>query len=247
MGAIVVCLNGLTQNSIVIPFVAWIAMDVIVVCLKELKKQYPDFFWVLITRALVMAGIMFVQPFLRFYLADVVQVDNVTISLVKLLCAILICATITGLFGGKISDKIGRKRVVYIANGLIAFAAVAFLFNRGELYTLFIGAIFGIGYGAYISVDWALGCDVLPDEKNDAAKDMGIWHVATVLPQSFAPMLAGVILGLSGQEKVAGTDIVRYHWNGYATIFTICAVFLVLGAVLLRNVRERKDRFPQSA
>ena len=43
-----------------------------------------------------------------------------------------------------------------------------------------MGIVFGLGYGAYISVDWALATDVLPS-MDDYARDMGVWHVALTL------------------------------------------------------------------
>jgi MFS family permease len=202
--------------------------------------RYPDFFWVLVTRALVTLGMWCVQPFIQNYLSDVLHVKNDAEMGSYLLVVILACATITGLLGGKISDVIGRKKVVYVANTLIAICSIAFVFSHSLLYTFIVGALYGIGYGAYFSVDWALACDVLPN-MDDAGKDMGIWHISMVLPQTFAPALAGFVLGHVGTSTlVEGTR--HYALQGYQAAFTLGAVFLMLGAFFLRNVRERRDR-----
>jgi len=157
----------------------------------------------------------------------------------QVVLAMLVCATITGVLGGIISDRLGRRKiVVYVANTTIAAASVALLVSPSLTWVYVIGAVFGLGLGAYYSVDWAMGCDVLPN-KDDAAKDMAVWHVAMVLPQSIALPLAGWLLGLFGKTMThtpAGM-ITHYTHSGYTAIFCLAAFFLALGAVLLRNVR----------
>lgn len=197
-------------------------------------RKYPDFAWVWITRALVTMGMWTVQPYVLYYLRDVVGVRNPEQTAGMLMGAILIGATATGLLGGRVSDRIGRKRVVYIANFTIAAASVGFLFSHSLAFTFAIGMVYGLGYGAYYSVDWALGCDVLPC-KEDAAKDLGVWHIAMVLPQSLAPFIAGPLLQKYGHT--AGTG---YTLAGYTVVFSLAAFFLLLGAILLRNVRGVK-------
>jgi MFS family permease len=206
--------------------------------IKPLK--YKDFRWVLITRALVTLGIMCVQPFIPSYLSDVVGVKNEADTAGKLVAVILLTATVTGMLGGKISDAIGRKKIVYVSNTLIAVCSIAFVFSHSLVYTFIVGAIYGIGYGAYFSVDWALACDTLPNAE-DVGKDMGIWHVSFVLPQAFAPALAGFLLSHIGPvEHLAGAR--HYPLVAYKVDFTLAAAFMVLGALFLRNVRDRKER-----
>jgi MFS family permease len=200
-------------------------------------RKHPDFAWVWITRALVTMGMWTVQPFLLYYLRDVIRVANPEETVGKMLGMVLIGATFTGLLGGYLSDRIGRKRVVYFANGMIAVIAVGFLFAHSLTAVYLLGILYGLGYGAYYSVDWALGCDVLPN-KEDTAKDMGVWHIAMVLPQSIAPSIAGLLLANIGLvTKDAEGKILHYGMSGYVAIFVLAAGFLLLGAVLLRNVK----------
>lgn len=203
-------------------------------------RKYPNFAWVWITRALVVMGLWMVQEYLQYYVVDVVGVpDKKAVTVVAAIMTVsLLCATVTGMLGGRVSDRIGRKRVVYAANAVIAAACVAFLFSHSYAQTLVVAAVFGLGFGAYYSVDWALGCDVLPNVV-DAGKDMAVWHIAFVLPQSIAQPLSGTILGafLRGVEHTADGDIPHYFAAGYTVIFSLAAFFLLLGAVLLRNVR----------
>jgi MFS family permease len=202
-------------------------------------RKYPDFAWVWITRALVMLGFYTVQPFVLYYLRDVIKVPDPGAEAGKMLLLILVGATISGLVGGWLSDRVGRKVIVYGASAIMAAMAIALPFCRSLVEAMAVGATFGLGYGAYISVDWALGTDVLPN-KEDAGKDMAVWHISMVLPQSIAPAIAGFLLEAFGshQEVVGGSEITHYTTTGYQVIFLVSAGFLVLGAVLLRNVKK---------
>jgi MFS family permease len=205
-------------------------------------RRYPDFAWVWITRALVVMGIYSVQEYLQLYLTDVLGVKEGDKEIIGALMIVtgLLLATVSGVFGGKVSDRIGRKRVVYIANTIIALACLAFPFSRSLTYAIAVFGVFGLGYGAYYSVDWALACDVLPSQES-AAKDMAVWHIAMTLPQSIALPISGMLLGMFGKRLVitaAGEKVAHYYPPGYTALFSMAALFLLLGAVLLRNVKK---------
>lgn len=206
-------------------------------------REHPDFAWVWITRALVMLGFYSIMPFINYYLVDVAGVaqDKVESTAPMVLGVILITSTISGFMGGRWSDRVGRKRVVYISNVGIAVMALAFIFCRNLGQVMLAGMFFGLGYGAYISVDYALGTDVLPS-KSDAAKEMAVWHIAMTLPQSIAAPLAGYLIAFPGKTMIPPTKlgedpIVHYTIAGYSNVFILCAVCFAVGAYLLKNVR----------
>lgn len=205
-------------------------------------KEHPNFAWVWITRALVMLGFYAIVPFINDYLIDQIGIKpaDVNSKAPILMGVILFASSISGMVGGVISDRIGRKKVVYYANAMIAITALGFIFCRSEPQVLLVGMLFGLGYGAYVSVDWALGTEVLPS-KDNAAKEMAVWHIAMTLPQSLAAPMAGYALAAYGvtKEIVPGVDeaVIHYKDAGYATIFIGVAICFALGAILLRNVR----------
>jgi MFS family permease len=204
-------------------------------------RRHPDFAWVWLTRAFVVMGLWTVQEYMQNYLTDVMGVPEDRKELVagNVLGVALICATVTGLLAGALSDRVGRKRVVYVSNAVVALTCFGFIFAPSLPYVFAAAIIFGLGFGAYYSVDWALACDVLPDKQEAAAKDMAVWHIALTLPQSIALPLAGLLLAAFGKTMVhtAIGDVAHYTRAGYTAIFTLAACFLLLGAVLLRNVR----------
>ncbi len=75
----------------------------------------------------------------------------------------------------------------------MGIVCLVFILSHNFTVAVLMGIVFGLGYGAYQSVDWALVSDVLPSV-DDYAKDMGVWHVADVLPQIVATPVAGVLL-----------------------------------------------------
>jgi MFS family permease len=144
----------------------------------------------------------------------------------------LIGAVITTLIAGVLSDKYGRKRMVYLAGALMGIVCFVFLFSHSFTLAVLMGIVFGLGYGAYTSVDWALVSDVLPSV-DDYAKDMGIWHVADVLPQIVAGSIAGVLLD-NFQRIGAANNMPNL---GYTVIFLMAFVFFVLGTVFVARIK----------
>lgn len=206
-------------------------------------KKYPDFAWVWITRFLVMMGFYAIMPFIKYYLVDVVKVPREEVNKVApvLIFVILLVAAISGVLGGTVSDKIGRKKVVYLSNSLIAIISLSFVMATSVPQALLVGAIFGFGYGAYISVDYALGTDVLPNQE-EAGKDMAVWHIAMTLPQSFMGPIAGYLIALPGAKELPPSKAfpdgnIMYTQAGYVMVFVMCSICFALGAILLRNVK----------
>ena len=206
-----------------------------------------DFSWVFWTRLLVTLGTFTVQSFLLFYMKDVVaggaEKFDYTFFGVKLasdaagatsffIIPLLLGAILSSLAAGVLSDRYGRKRMVYISGGLQTFVVAVFLFATDFELAVVMGLVFGLGYGAYEAVDWALASDVLPSQ-DDYAKDMGIWHVSFTLPQVLAVPIGGVLLDTFQR---AGRDA---GWPnlGYTVLFLIAIIYFVLGTVLVYRVK----------
>ncbi|HRJ97220.1 MAG TPA: MFS transporter [Fimbriimonadaceae bacterium] len=205
-------------------------------------RLYPDFAWVWLTRALVMLGFYALLPFLPFYLADVIRVENWESMFGKLIGVVLVGSALSAVVAGRLSDRVGRKRIVYLANGLMALMCLGFALCNTLEQVVGVAIIFGLGYGAYISVDWALGTDVLP-KAEDAAKDMAVWHVSMTLPQSIAALPAGMLLAAFGVQKALDKDgVIQDHYTeaGFDWLFAAAAICLALGALLLRNVKRAR-------
>ncbi len=200
-------------------------------------RRYPDFTWVLFTRVLVMTGIWSINNFLVYYFADVLHRANATGDISGSFFPIVLATSlITTFVGGSLSDRIGRKPLVYLSGAMMTLTCLVFIFVpyvTTNLATLFTAAMvaagfFGLGYGAYTSVDWALATDVLPPT-DQAGKNMGVWSAAGIIPQVIGVTLGGIIINVL---RSAGNKNL-----GYSLLFGIAVVLFGLGTLLVRQVK----------
>ena len=189
-----------------------------------------DFGWVIFTRLMATAAITIVAYFLSPFFHDIVRVDNADQFTSNWLLIVFVAAIPFGLTGGLISDRLGRKIFVYLsgaAQSLVALVFVAFYPTQIPL-VLGLGAVYGLGYGLYFAVDWALACDTLPD-RSKSAKDMGLFHVAMTLPQTIAPAIGGLLLDYFNRIS---PDL------GYRAVFASAIVFFGLGTVFVSRIKS---------
>jgi MFS family permease len=186
-------------------------------------RRYPDFWWVFLTRGLVMLAFYTVLAFLEYYLKDVLGLRDYVGATALLSGLTVVVAAAVTLQAGAFSDRVGRRVLVAASGLLMGLAAAAFLLVRSFPLALACGALFGVAYGTYTSVDWALAVDVLPAGSRSAAKDLGIWSVAITLPQVLAPAVGGRLIAHAG----------------YAAAFGWAAACAVAGSLLIGRVRAR--------
>ncbi len=194
--------------------------------LSAIKSRYRDFGWVLLTRALVMLAFYTLLYYLAYDLRDVVHVVHYTTTTSEVEAVTIVVAALCSVWSGTLSDRIGRKGLVSFSGVAMALAALAFVAARSVPVVLAVGVLFGIGYGVYISVDWALITDVLPDQ-SVIARDMGIWGLAITVPQALTGVLGGIVFLLfpGGGPRA------------YVVLFSLTCVYAGLGSVLVWRVR----------
>ena len=192
-------------------------------------RRYPDFAWLFATRGLVMLGFYTIITFLQFFIRDTQHLSGPEAAQATgTISAIVIAAgAIVALVAGPASDLIGRKGIVSTAGMFLSFTGVGLLFQPPYHTLLWIGVLFGIGYGAYAAVDWALAIDVLPSE-HSAAKDLGIWAIANTLPQVLAPVIAGPLLDIFNR---------RTPNLGYTIIYSLAIVEVALGSAFIWKIK----------
>ena len=196
-------------------------------------RRNPDFSWVVLTRMILMIGVYIVLTYLQFYMSDVAHTDPNKASS-EFLIVLTLTATLSTLIAGWASDRIGRKRMVYVAGAFMAVVGAAFILAPyvvpGQILTLALisGAIFGLGFGAYISVDWALVADVLPSETT-FARDMGVWNIGITIAGASGTVIGGWLLTIG--KSVGSVDF------AYSLLFAGFVFFCVLGTVTVSFIR----------
>jgi MFS family permease len=134
---------------------------------------------------------------------------------------------------GRLSDRIGRKKVIYgaCALGAIGMTIVAL---APALPVAYVGVgFYAVGSGMFLAVDWALMTDIIP--KAATGRYMGMSNVATASAGILALGLGGLLLDLINRLLGYGA--------GPRAAFLLAAGFFLLGAFFLRPVdpKRRED------
>jgi len=177
---------------ITIAHMAHIAPRAIETAAFRVPKGALDLF---ISRAILWIGFYTILGYMFFYVRDTLQIVTPVRTTGIVILIFTITAAIGAALSGRPADRLDRRLVVNIGTALLTIALIAFIALR-HVDTLFVtAALAGIGWGAFLTADWALGCAILP--RNAMATAMGIWNVAVAGSQIVAPALATAILLLT--------------------------------------------------
>jgi MFS family permease len=121
--------------------------------------------------------------------------------------------------------------------GAVVGSNIILIMFHGDLWMVYLACGFiGIGIGSFYAVDLALGIDTLPDKEN-IAKDMGIWTISSVIPAMCAPFLTGLVL-----DTAKRFTSLRAAW---AMAFGLSGFWYVLSGIFILPIRViKKDLVP---
>ena len=186
-------------------------------------RRHPDFGWTLLGRILVNIGNALGTTLLLYFLMFGLERDDVEGDLILLSLVYVVFIIVSSLLLGRWSDRVGRRKPFVVVAALFqALAAGLLAFVPDFSVAIVAGALLGIGYGAFLSVDQALATQVLPNAST-RGKDLGIMNIATTVPQAVAPLLGAWIVA-----AVAG----------FTGLFVISAIATILGALAVLPVRS---------
>lgn len=186
--------------------------------------RFRDFAWVWASRFLLFVSIATLLSYQPFYLMDKLGRSAEEVPHLIFISTLVqsIAVVVFGIGSGRLSDARGeRKRFVFGAAVVYSIAMLVIAFAASVSHFLVGVALAGIAQAIYVTVSLALAADVLPDRKAAAAKDLGVFNIASALPQSLAPALAAAILSAGGS---------------YMILFSCAAVFAALSAWAVRPV-----------
>ncbi|GAA4426163.1 MFS transporter [Georgenia halophila] len=176
---------------------------------RDFRLVFTGRFMLVLGSQLVMGYLLYIV--MEFTGVDATEAGGTVAVLVGVHISCLAIGAVTAMRlvrGNRVPAVLGATAVVLLGllipllvptfEGLVAYAVVS-----------------GLGRGAYLTADLALMLDVLPSS-GDHGRDLGVLSLATLLPQSLAPALAGVLLAVSE--------------NTYAWLF-VGAIAVGLGSV----------------
>jgi len=186
-------------------------------------RTYPDFGWTLLSRILVNFGNAFGTALLFQFLAYGLLVDDPEETLIVLTLVYMVFVILASLVLGRLSDKLGRRKVfVFVAAAIQGVAALLLALVPSVEVAMVAAGLLGLGYGCFLSVDQALATQVLPDPQT-RGKDLGIMNIATAVPQAIAPLLGALVVAALA---------------GFQGLFLLAAGAAILGALAVLPIRS---------
>ncbi len=189
-------------------------------------RKSPDFAWAFASRFMFVLAYAFLTTYQAYYLlnkigsaeADVPQ----QIFLGTLAQSVVLVAA--SLVGGRLSDRTGRRKIFVFTASIVYGLAMFVIAIASNFNGFLVGmAISGLGFGVYMAVDLALVVDVLPD-KDNAAKDLGVFNIAGALPFSIAPGIAPAILAIGN--------------GSYGVLYAVAGACAIIGAAAILPVKR---------
>jgi MFS family permease len=182
-------------------------------------------------RLCIMFGLTLLMTFVLYYLRDVLGMAQPARGTAAVAAMALVGATVSTFVAGRLSDRADRTAVVFLAGLPMAASALGFAFFPSLKDILALAVVYGLGYGVFLSTDWALALDTLPD-RTRAGRDLGIWGMASNLPAVFAPVAGSWLIARYASPAV-----------GYRMLFVLSGLSFLAGSLLvLRAGRLRPLR-----
>lgn len=223
-------------------------------------RRHGSFLWLMVSRLLILMGVVGLETFSNFFFKDVFYPGNGTAlansanaATTYLLAIIVLCALLISYPAARLSDRIGRKPIVFACGLVGAAGTLGLVFSHytllpdavtspvaslvhvpsGLAQVLWFGVLIGLSAGAFLSVDWAFTVDLIP--KAEAGRFLGFANIATAGSGIIARFIAGPILDhFNAGAPILGT------LGGYPVVFGLFCFFFVGGAFAVLPVRERR-------
>ncbi len=194
------------------------------------QRRYSGFVWVLVSRLFIVVAMNLVRNYILYYIQHLLHMTAVQAAdAAGTLMAILAVAIAIIVYpAGALSDRLGRKPLV-VASGLVGAAgSLLLLLARSYTHLLLFGGVLGLSIGIFLSVNWALLTDLVPQE--ESGRYLGISNLATAG--------AGAVAGIGG--AVMDVFNAQAPGRGYLALYVLAAACYLVGTGLLAEVREAR-------
>jgi MFS family permease len=203
---------------------------------RDILKQ-RDVLWLLLVRLLFLGAFNATLIAVGYFRRSHGMTDNDANSIVFIGTAIVgVCTALAAIPGGRLSDRFGRRPVIWVAAAIAALGLVGVAVAPHPAVAVAAWIPFGIGMGLFLSADWALMADVIP--KATAGRYMGILNAGTAMAGPVFIIIAGPL-----QDVVAnmiGDPLGPRVAMGVAALFVVAA-----GVALIKvDPRRREDVEP---
>jgi MFS family permease len=206
-----------------------------------------SYVWLLISRLFFLMSAAMVTYAGIYYLERSLGLSQDETALpLTVIAAVL--GTTTGIVtfpAARLSDRVGRKRVIYAAIGVGTVGVLGVAAAPSFAFTLAALVLVGVSSGAFLAVDWALMTDIIP--KATTGRFMGLSNVATALSGPLSRTTGGlllttlVLLGLpAGAPPDAPASASSLYGAGPRIAIGLTVLFFGVSAWALRHVDEHR-------
>ena len=189
-----------------------------------------SYVWLLVSRLLFLTAGSLLVNFVVIYLGRAFAMSKTEANsmYVAILVAVILASALAILPASRLSDRIGRKPLIFMACGIAAAGSAVIAVTPSIPVALVGAALFGAANGSFLAVDWALMTDIIP--RASAGRYMGMSNVATGSASPLSIAVGGIVLDLvtsAGYEPLSPR-----------VVFILAVGFFATAAVTLRPVVE---------
>ena len=189
-------------------------------------RRSPAFAWMFASRFVFILGSQAVFGYILYVLTDHIGLGERSAAGLVGLCvaiggALMLVAILAA---GWLSDRVGRRSPFLLAACAADAAGTVILLVAPSVPAVFVYTVLhAIGTGIYIVIGLALVSEAIPDPGASAAKDLGLYNVATNVAQLIAPIAAAMLIGALG---------------GYGVLLGVAAALIVIAGLLILPLRR---------
>ncbi|QSE77746.1 MFS transporter [Rhodococcus koreensis] len=189
-------------------------------------RRYPDFAYAWASRFMITMALYLFMTYRLLYMQYELDLSLARATAVMATGVLLYTVTLAlaGQAAGWLSDKVGTRKPFVITASVIFSIGLVMLTQAHTAGGFYVAeVVLGLGFGIYMGVDLALVIDVLPGQ-DDSAKNLGVLNMANVLPQTLAPGIGALLIGVGG--------------HNYDLLLSVAAAVCAVGALLIVPIRK---------
>ena len=232
------------QSPIVLVLLILIAIGLLYVLWKEVRKIPAKLFTLMATALVVMVGLLMIIPLLPFYVKTLggsgieVQGIHFGIGIISgfIIAAFTLAQLMSAPMWGRFSDRVGRRPTLLIALGASAIAYLIFGFAH-SLLLLFLSRIVQGAGGGTVGVIQAYVADLTAPQ--DRARALGWLSATTNLGVALGPVLGSFAITLGKHDLLPGPATLQM---GHAAPGIIAAALCLMNmAFVARYLTESRE------
>src|SRR5438876_3008498 len=232
------------QSPLVRVLLGAIALALLYVFYKEVRKIPAKLFTLMITAFIDMVGLLMIIPLLPYYVQDLsgsgLTVWHLHLGVGTILGFIISSYTVAQLLSaplwGKFSDRVGRRPTLLIALGAAAIAYLIFGFAH-SLLVLFLSRVVQGAGGGTVGVIQAYVAD--STDPKDRARALGWLSATTNLGVALGPLLGSFAIALGKRDLMPGAGTLQM---GQAAPGIMAAGLCLLNMIFVaRYLKESRD------